>query len=176
MQSKTILYVEDDAVTLAAYQRLLEQAGFNVETACDGIQALNRLRKHEPDLILLDLVLPKLDGEDVLKFIYGAPHLCQIPVIILSTNTTVSLRNEALVEQAVEHLLKHDTSFPVLLDTINRVLKVAEAAKSRQTAAHKPPACPTENPRILSFLQLNLRGASPVVTNRNKPDLPAATA
>lgn len=178
MHAKSILYVEDDLVTRAAYQRFLEQAGFQVRTAADGIQALNLLRQHEPDLILLDLLLPKLDGEEVLKFIYSVPELRKIPVIILSTNTTVSLCNEAVVAQADEHLLKHDTSCRTLLETIRRVLKTAELTKSSPAGAtaRQSSPCPTEAPRILSFLQLNLRGSGAIEINQHPPDLPANNA
>jgi CheY-like chemotaxis protein len=174
-RSKTILYVEDDAVTLTAYRRCLEQTGFTVVPAPDGIQATRYLQSAEPDLILLDLMLPVFDGEDVLKFIYAAPRLCHIPVIILSTNSTGSLANEHLVKKADERLLKHDCNFQTLLHAIERVLKVADMAKGSRT--RRPRACPVEAPRILSLLQLNLRGVDPTPqAARMEDNLPAALA
>lgn len=171
-RSKKILYVEDDLVTLTAYQKRLQQEGFAVEAACDGIQAMNILRQREPDLVLLDLVLPKFDGEDVLKFIYSVPRLSRIPVIILSTNSAICLKNEPLLEKANGHLLKHDCTFQKLLGEIEKVLNVVETSIHPRVTTSKPRACPMEVPRVLSFLQLNLRGVDPVSLNQTSLHLP----
>lgn len=175
-KSRTILYVEDDAVTLTAYRWRLEKAGFTVEPAVDGIQAMRYLHNsaNKPDLILLDLVLPHFDGEDVLKYIYGNARLSRIPVIVLSTNTIVSVTNEYLVEKAEKHLLKHTCTFQSLLQAIEKVL--AEAAGGTCAQEHKPHGRPTAVPRILSLLQLNLRGVDPTALPRTGSDLPVATA
>lgn len=173
---KTILYVEDDAVILTAYRTRLEQAGFTVVPAYDGIQALGFLRDSEPDLILLDLQLPKLDGEEVLKFLYGTPRFSRVPVIILSTNSNVSLANEHLVEKAAEHLLKKDCDFQKLLKSVEKVLTMAEAAKNPVVRHHKTHACPVDVPRILSFLQLNIRDADPASQHRTNCHPPAPLA
>jgi CheY-like chemotaxis protein len=121
-QGRTILYVEDDAVTLTAYKNRLEQKGFKVETACDGVEALKCLYKSKPDLLLLDLMLPRLTGEDVLKIVYSDPRLRGIPVIVLSTNSTLSVANEHLVEQADKQLIKQSCTFDRLFQTIEEVL------------------------------------------------------
>ena len=170
MKSSTILYVEDDVVTLTAYQRRLEESGFNVVPAGDGIQAMSYLHSHEPDLILLDLVLPKFDGEDVLKYVYSVPRLCRIPVIVLSTNSMVNMANEPLLAKAEDRILKQQCTFQKLLDSINKVLSVVEGSQIPRTATFKPHACPLEAPRIISFLQLNLRGTSPLTYNRTFPN------
>jgi CheY-like chemotaxis protein len=175
-KSRTILYVEDDAVTLTAYRRRLEQAGFTVEPAVDGIQAMRYLHNstNQPDLILLDLVLPNFDGEDVLKFIYDDTRLCRIPVIVLSTNSIVSVANEHLIEKAGQRLFKHTCTFQTLLQTIEKVL--ADAASATRTHETRPSACPATIPRILSLLQLNLRGVDPTDLSRTGSRLPPATA
>lgn len=116
------MYVEDDAVTLTAYKNRLEQKGFKVETACDGVEALKCLYKSKPSLLLLDLVLPRLTGEDVLKIVYSDSRLQDIPVIVLSTNSMISATNEHLVEQAEKQLLKQTCTFDRLLQTIEEVL------------------------------------------------------
>lgn len=72
-QVKTILYVEDDLVVLTAHQKCLEHAGYHVIPARDGLEAMKRLSMFVPDLMLLDLVMPRFKGEDVLEFIRTKP-------------------------------------------------------------------------------------------------------
>lgn len=133
---RTILYAEDDAVTATAFKKRLEREGFNVEIAADGLEALKLLHTCQPDLLLLDLMLPKFSGEEVLKFLSSNPSLGQIPVIILSTNSILTAENEALLERAEKRLMKHDCSFPKLLAAIEEVLDetqvVARADAHRQ--------------------------------------------
>jgi CheY-like chemotaxis protein len=127
-QSQTILYVEDDAVTLTAYKNRLEQKGYIVQTAQDGVEALKYLYKSKPDVLLLDLVLPRLTGEDVLKIVYSDARLRDIPVIVLSTNSTLTVANEHLVEKAEKQLLKQSCTFDRLYQTIEEVLAKANVS------------------------------------------------
>lgn len=119
------MYVEDDAVTLTAYKNRLEQKGYIVQTAQDGVEALKYLYKSKPDVLLLDLVLPRLTGEDVLKIVYSDARLRDIPVIVLSTNSTLTVANEHLVEKAEKQLLKQSCTFDRLYQTIEEVLAKA---------------------------------------------------
>jgi CheY-like chemotaxis protein len=155
-KSRTILFVEDNAVILTAYRKPLELTGFTVVPAYDGIEAMRYLNQSKPDLILLDLMLPKIDGEVVLKLIYDNPNLRHIPVILLSTNSVVSVANEKVLEKAERHLLKSTCTFPILHEAIEQVLAEAGAAKD-----HSPRACPTAVPNILRLLQWNLKGIDP---------------
>jgi CheY-like chemotaxis protein len=173
---RTILYVEDDAVTLTAYRRRLESVGFTVEPACDGIQAVKFLSHSIPGLVLLDLVLPKFDGEEVLKIMYDNPRLDHIPVIILSTNTVVSLANEMVVEKAARRFLKSTCTFQVLHQAIEQVFTEAEAAQAARSKDQKPHACPATVPKIFRQLQLNIRGIDPMATHPLSPYSPGTNA
>ena len=64
---KTALVVEDDNFLIKAYEAHLAKAGFHVRTALDGVEAVESLKKVMPDIILLDLVMPRMDGFDVLE-------------------------------------------------------------------------------------------------------------
>jgi DNA-binding response OmpR family regulator len=68
---KTILFVEDDAVIVQSYRMGLERAGFRVEVAEDCLAAMKILLLLKPNLVLLDLMMPKLNGADVLKYIHS---------------------------------------------------------------------------------------------------------
>ena len=128
-QSETILFVEDDAVTLTAYRNRLDQEGFKVESARDGVEALKCLYKSQPDLLLLDLMLPRLNGEDVLKILYSDSRLNRIPVIVLSANYALNMANQHLVERAAKHLLKETCDVEKLLKAVKEVLTSSKDAR-----------------------------------------------
>lgn len=88
----TVLLVEDNKMQLMVIERILQKAGYEMMHAADGDLALSMAREHHPDLILLDLMLPKVSGHDVLKTLKKDPATEKIPVIILSG---LSQNNEA---------------------------------------------------------------------------------
>ncbi len=79
-----ILLVEDDKFLRELLVRKLEGVGFKISTAVDGREALKKVKEELPDLVLLDLVLPGVDGFDILKEVKETPETSKIPVIILS--------------------------------------------------------------------------------------------
>lgn len=84
MPGKRVLIVEDDPAIMELLRVLLEQEGCEVETARDGLEALERLRAFPPDLVILDLRLPKLEGMDVLWEMRQDSRLKSVPVVIVS--------------------------------------------------------------------------------------------
>lgn len=90
-----ILVIEDDAFTAHAYRGALERAGYAVEVATDGAAGLDCLQRFVPAGVLLDLMLPKMNGIDLLKALRGFHHLAEVPVIVY-TNAGIPL----LIEQA----------------------------------------------------------------------------
>src|SRR5574343_618553 len=81
---KTILLVEDDNFLIDIYTKQLTGAGFNVQVATDGESAVNKIKETNPDLVMLDIILPKMSGWDVLKEIRQIPELKEVKVAILS--------------------------------------------------------------------------------------------
>jgi len=122
IQPRTIFYVEDDAVTLTAYRNRLQQARFRVVTAADGLEAMKLLSQQTPDLVLLDLMLPRFNGVEVLKFIRTQPRLKTIPVITLSTNSIIDVAQEFVLETANKRLIKDQCTFPIMLQAIYELL------------------------------------------------------
>lgn len=80
-----ILLVEDSKFLRMASKRILTEAGFNVVEARDGEEALRQVRESQPDLIILDILLPLLGGEHVLQALGQDPATAGIPVIVLSS-------------------------------------------------------------------------------------------
>lgn len=81
---KTILFADDNPANRELVRDFLEAAGFQVLEACDGHDALEQLRAHRPDVVLLDVQMPKLDGLQVLAEIRQDPALARLPVIALT--------------------------------------------------------------------------------------------
>jgi chemosensory pili system protein ChpA (sensor histidine kinase/response regulator) len=144
---KTIFFVEDSEVELMAYGRVLEHGGYCVLAAKDGLEALRLLHHVVPDLILLDLVLPKFDGVEVLKFIRSDPRLKTVPVIIFSTNSIIDIQDEPLLEAAAKRLIKGKCNPALLLEAICEVFEDesanAEHNRSPQMSKHVATAVPS---------------------------------
>ena len=84
---KRILIVEDDRFLRRACQARLEQQGYDILTAQDGEEALQAARAENPDLVLLDLLMPKLNGLEVLRILRGDEGTRGMPVIVLSNSS-----------------------------------------------------------------------------------------
>lgn len=80
----TILVVEDSAAQQERIRNLLEESGLNVTVASDGIEALQLLKGHRPDLVLLDIVMPKMNGYEVCRRIKSNLATHQLPVVMCS--------------------------------------------------------------------------------------------
>ena len=99
-EMQTILIIDDDAAIGNLEQEVLERAGYAVQRAYSGTEALLLLRSSRPDLILLDLMLPGLSGEEVLPKIQG------IPVIVVSARAAVQDKVDLLLGGAADYLTK----------------------------------------------------------------------
>src|SRR5579863_7582519 len=103
---KTIVFVEDSEVELIVYRTALEKAGYCVQVAKDGLEAMRLLHNIAPDLVLLDLLLPRFDGVEVLKYMKAEARLKNVPIIIFSTNSIIDSEDEPLLQAATRRLLK----------------------------------------------------------------------
>jgi DNA-binding response OmpR family regulator len=103
---KKILVVEDDAELVELLCFNLKKAGFSVGTAGDGIEGLKKARSLAPDLILLDLMLPELDGFAVCETLRREPALAQVPVIVLTALSSQLARLTGLDAGANDYITK----------------------------------------------------------------------
>lgn len=79
-----ILLIEDDPLMIRMYQRKLLNDGYEVETAVNGEEGLVKIRSFRPDMILLDIMMPKLNGLQVLERVKADPTIAKIPIILLT--------------------------------------------------------------------------------------------
>jgi DNA-binding response OmpR family regulator len=123
-----ILFVEDDALIARIYRPKLEQAGFDVTAAEDGLVAMKKLVEFKPDLVVLDLMMPKFTGQDVLKYMRSQAGLKDTSVIIFSNGFLQKIWDETAALGVQEMLLKSAATPQQLIETIHRLLKLSAAA------------------------------------------------
>jgi CheY-like chemotaxis protein len=121
-QARRILLVEDDRFLRRAAEASLKRKGYQVVTAQDGEEALRLVRTERPDLILLDLIMPKVQGFEVLRVLKTDAEMSAIPVIVLSNLGQDQDREATLAAGAVAHLVKANISLEELVATVDRVL------------------------------------------------------
>jgi CheY-like chemotaxis protein len=81
-----VLLIDDDEATRMVYREILTRVNFEVIEASDGVSGVDMLSQHSPDVVILDLLLPRKPGTEVLDFIYSTPHLADTRVIIFSAH------------------------------------------------------------------------------------------
>lgn len=106
----SVLFVEDDASVAQMYRLKLELDGYNVEVAADGLSALEKARALHPDIIFLDLRLPKMDGLAVLEALRADTSTASIPVVILSNWDEKELVERGVTLGALDHMIKSQTT------------------------------------------------------------------
>jgi len=100
MNSKTrILAVDDNHSIVRLIEALLQKEGFEVLTAFDGLEGLQKAREERPDLIILDIVMPRMDGYEVARLLQDSPDTAAIPILMLTVKGQVDdpgLNDDAL--------------------------------------------------------------------------------
>ncbi|NBC37117.1 response regulator [Novosphingobium sp. FSY-8] len=114
--------IEDEPSSVELLRRMLERAGYDVELAADGQVGLDLARRVRPDLILLDLTLPTLDGWSVLERLQADAQLAQVPTVIVSVDDRKRI---SLEKGASDHLVK-----PVKVDELEAILQLYAARQS----------------------------------------------
>ena len=118
-----ILVVEDEEILLTALSEELKQEGFEVVGAHDGMEGVAMAQSEKPDLILLDLVMPKLDGLGALKEMKENPEIKDIPVVILTNLSDYDKISDALSLGAMDYLVKANYRMEELVNKIKTVLE-----------------------------------------------------
>ena len=126
-----VVVADDDADVRAVFSRLLAGAGHEVCEAADGLEALDLIRSARPDLLVLDLWMPRVNGFEVLDSLRHDPNASRLGVIMLSNLSDADSRLESFGGGAVEYLVK-GIGLADFLESVESVLRrtavVAESA------------------------------------------------
>jgi DNA-binding response OmpR family regulator len=123
---KKILVVDDEDDILNFLELVLSEKGYDVVTASGGQEALTRAQLERPDLVLLDIMMPQMDGWEVLKLLRVDEETAEIPVAMLSARTEARDRVQGLQEGAVDYICK-PFSLSELLTKIEAIFAQAGA-------------------------------------------------
>ena len=115
---KKILVVEDEEILLELLKKRLSQEGYDVSIAIDGIQGLELARKNKPDLILLDVIMPKMGGFEFMEEAVKDKELKDIPIIIISNSGQPVEIDRAQRLGAKDWLVKTEFDLQEVLDKV----------------------------------------------------------
>jgi CheY-like chemotaxis protein len=93
-----VLVVDDERSLVLIAERVLQKEGFDVITAYNGVEGLKKAQESLPDVIVLDIVMPEMNGYEVCRKLQGNPNTCNIPVIFLSVKGNVDEKKGAPIE------------------------------------------------------------------------------
>lgn len=103
-----ILAVDDDETLLGMYKERLEESGYHVVTATGGQEAIEKLNQFKPNCILLDIMMPKISGYDVLSAVRANENTRNIPVIMLTALVQDTHKQKSISEGADDYLIKSE--------------------------------------------------------------------
>jgi CheY-like chemotaxis protein len=146
---KKILIVEDDVIVANIYRNKLQNEGFDVDTVADGQSAIRLITKSPPDLVLLDLGLPTVNGVEVLKAVRANPPTAKLPVVVLSNSYVTAMVQSAWKAGANKCLSKASTTPAILADVVQTVL-AGQATSLASAAAAAAQRQPQQTPAALN--------------------------
>lgn len=127
----SILVVDDEPLTQNLMRMMLEPVGFRVSSAMDGVEALESVKKQKPDIMILDVMMPKMDGIEVCRRLREHPETAEMPIMMFSGKTSFTAEQEGLDAGANCYRFK-----PIgradLIETLQDLLKQNQLATKLQ--------------------------------------------
>ena len=117
-----VLIVEDDPLVSRMYQTVFEFEGFEVDMARNGEEGIAKLKKRKPLMILLDIMMPKMSGIDVLRELKSNPKTKNIPVVVLTNLSGTKDAEKALEMGAVKFIIKSQNRPKQIVKQIREIL------------------------------------------------------
>ncbi len=120
-----VLLVEDDQILARLYQTKFQKEGFDIQLAFDGQDGLDKMRSFLPELIILDLIMPKVDGFNFLEKVKGDSELSKrgTPILVLSNLGQESDIKKAMEMGAKDFFIKADVSLSQMVEKVRKYLK-----------------------------------------------------
>jgi CheY-like chemotaxis protein len=144
---KKILIVEDELVVRSIYRRKFEMSGYEVETAEEGAAALKLLPIFKPDVIQVDIMMPGMDGVEVIRQIRAWPEFRHVPILVLSSFYRPDLAKEAWKAGASKCVSKMDCTPNLVLELVEQLLSGENSGFTPKLASMPLPDGPSEQTR-----------------------------
>jgi DNA-binding response OmpR family regulator len=129
-----ILLVEDHLATAERYGYRLALEGYRVSLASDGVEGLTMARQARPDLVVLDIRMPRMDGIEVLEKLRADDTTSDLPVVVLTHHDSGELRRRALELGALDYLVKAQVGPGQLASAVPSWLRLASEKREARTA------------------------------------------
>lgn len=142
---KKILIIEDEKVLLEVLQKKLTVQGYEVITAQNGDEGISKIKEHKPDLVLLDIIMPKKDGFEVLTEIRKDSTIVDIPVIIISNSGQAVEIDKALALGAKDYLIKTEFDPEGVLEKVAKILGKGTSPSPKLSVAEEEKGAPENN-------------------------------
>lgn len=120
--AKVLLVIEDDPLVSRMYQKALTFEGFDIVMAQDGREGLEKAKKTKPDLILLDIMMPRMNGMEVLERLKVDAELKDIPVVMLTNLAGTQDAENAVKRGAIAYLVKSEYKPKEIADKVKQLL------------------------------------------------------
>ena len=117
-----VLIIEDEVSLLDVLQKKLEKEGYQVFAACDGEEGLRQMEAVKPDVVLLDIVMPRINGMEVLQKMQQSESMSQIPVLIISNSGEPIEIDRALKLGAKDYIIKTEFDPQEVLEKMAKIL------------------------------------------------------
>lgn len=132
-----VLLIEDDPLIYRLYQKLFSLEGFEIELAENGQLGLEKLKTFHPDILLMDIMMPTMNGIEMLTELKANPDTKDIPVVVLTNIADMNITQMALSKGAILCIIKSQTEPADVISSVKAVL-----AKTAQPEAHDQPQEP----------------------------------
>jgi len=117
-----ILIVEDDPLMSRMYRKIFKFEGFDVDFASDGEEGLEKIRSIKPTLVLLDIMMPKMNGLEVLDKVKLDPETRSIPIVMLTNLAGTQDAEAALTKGAVKYIIKSENEPKQVINMVKEIL------------------------------------------------------
>jgi CheY-like chemotaxis protein len=131
-----VLLIEDDPLIYRLYQKLYSLEGFEIELAENGQLGLEKLKTFHPDILLMDIMMPTMNGIEMLTQVKSDPATKDIPVIVLTNIADMNITQMALSKGAVLCIIKSQTEPSEVINSVKAIL--AKSAQSTPSEAQTP--------------------------------------
>ena len=129
---KKVLVIDDDEFFNKTLGEALPKGKYALVAAVDGEEGLSKLQAEKPDLIILDLLMPKMDGTEFLKKLQASPDMHKAPVLISSNLSSMKKISDCMALGAVGYVIKSDESMESIVQDIERILGEEERKEPKE--------------------------------------------